>query len=72
MTQYEEHIFDIATNKTTIIPESKETIAEFIKEQKANELLLAEITKAAEAKTAAKAKLEALGLTTDDLKALGL
>lgn len=50
-----------------------ETTPESIAEMKAlQEQLTADAEKAANAKAAAEAKLAALGLTTDDLKALGL
>ena len=66
--------FDASTGKETII-ERDETAAEIQERQKFE---AEQAAKAAEqaladtAKAAAKAKLAALGLTTDDLKALGL
>jgi len=66
--------FNAITGETTIT-ERNETVAE----KKEREKLEADITKAqaeaevrAEAKAVAEGKLAALGLTTDDLRALGL
>ena len=49
-----------------------EEIAQFEASKAENEARLAEIAAKAEAKAAAQAKLEALGLTVEDLQALGL
>jgi hypothetical protein len=71
-TEYKEVIHNIATGEVT---ERPYTAAE-IKEAKAEEIKSAErvaiIEKAEADKAAAVAKLVALGLTADDLKALGL
>lgn len=58
-----------ATGEITEIETSKESIAEMKAFQ---EKLAADLANAANAKAAAEAKLAALGLTSDDLKALGL
>jgi hypothetical protein len=72
MTTYKEIVVDAITGEETIKPYSAEQIAE----AEAGALAAAALTEAqakAEAdKAAAQAKLAALGLTTDDLKALGL
>lgn len=69
-----ERTFDATTGETTDV--EREMTAEEIKSyQDAQAAAQANATKQAEAeaaKAAAQAKLEALGLTTDDLKALGL
>jgi hypothetical protein len=69
-----EKIFDIQTGEETIL-ERDETVAE-IKEREKLEADYAKAQAEAEAKAQAKAtaegKLAALGLTTDDLRALGL
>ena len=49
-----------------------EEIAQFEASKAEDEARLAEIAAKAEAKAAAQAKLEALGLTVEDLQALGL
>jgi serine phosphatase RsbU (regulator of sigma subunit) len=76
MNEQLEHYVDLATGEV----QAKELDAEFIAARDSlnaeNELLAqeAEAQKITleHAKIAAQAKLEALGLTTDDLKALGL
>jgi hypothetical protein len=69
-----EKTFDAATGEETIT-ERDETVAEK-KEREAYAALILEKQAEAEAKAQAKAtaegKLAALGLTTDDLRALGL
>jgi hypothetical protein len=68
---YKEKIYDVETGQTTWRDFTPEEIAEVEKNQAiadAEQLALAE---AAAKKAAAEAKLEALGLTADDLKALG-
>jgi hypothetical protein len=65
-------IHDMATDQ---VIDREMTDAEFAEyeEQQANDLIMAQTREAAEAaKKAAEAKLAALGLTSDDLKALGL
>jgi hypothetical protein len=72
MTTYKEIIVDAITGEEVIKPYTAEQIAE----AEAGAMEAAKLTQAqakAEAdKAAAQAKLAALGLTTDDLKALGL
>lgn len=51
---------------------TKEEIAQSVIDKAETERLLAEREAKAQAKTAAEGKLAALGLTTDDLRALGL
>ena len=66
--------FNVATGKETIT-EREETAAEKKAREKFDaDLLIAQAKAAAEAqaKAAAEGKLAALGLTTDDLRALGL
>ena len=69
---YKEKIVNVLTGEETwreyTAQEIKEVEAAEIERQK---LLQVEVAKATE-KAAAQAKLAALGLTTDDLKALGL
>lgn len=65
-------IFDIQTGEETIIPFTDKEMAEYeITLKKQEELKKANETAEA-AKVEAQAKLEALGLNADDLKALGL
>jgi len=69
-----ERIFDCSTNETVDV-ERELTDEELViyKEREANRLAASAEAKAkAEAKAAAEAKLAALGLTADDLEALGL
>ena len=69
-----EKIYDAITGEETII-ERDETAAETkarLDSQKKVEAYQAEAEAEAEAKAQAQAKLAALGLTTEDLKALGL
>ena len=69
---YKEKIIDLITGEETIRNYSAEEIAEVQKEQ-AEATARAQAEAEAEAKrSAALAKLEALGLDEDDLKALGL
>lgn len=72
MTTYNEIIIDALTGEETIKPYTVEQIAEAeaTKIEIAKQIELD--SKAAADKAAAQAKLAALGLTTDDLKALGL
>jgi hypothetical protein len=76
MTKYIEKIVDLQTGEETLreytAAETKaqdELIAKNLDEVTKAELATAKVE---EAKAVALAKLEALGLTTDDLKALGL
>jgi hypothetical protein len=69
-----EKIIDISTGEETII-EREETADEIAYREKAQadvEAQIAEAEAKAQAKAAAEGKLAALGLTTDDLRALGL
>lgn len=69
---YIERIINLETGETTERPYTAEEIADVeARQTKAQDEVQAEATKAA-AKVAATAKLAALGLTEDDLKALGL
>lgn len=72
MTTYNEIIIDALTGEETIKPYTVEQIAEVeaTKIEIAKQIELD--SKAAADKAAAQAKLAALGLTADDLKALGL
>ena len=69
-------IIDVATGETTVVPfTEEETAAHLATQQKIADgeaLAIAEEQAKAEAKAAAEAKLAALGLTAEDLKALGL
>ena len=60
---------DVATGQVIETETSKESIAE---SKALQERLAADAANVANAKAAAEAKLAALGLTADDLKALGL
>jgi len=61
-----------ADGNETIRPMNDEEYAQFLIDYETAKAKEAAELAAAEAKTAAQAKLAALGLTTDDLKALGL
>jgi hypothetical protein len=67
---------NVETGEIVEIPLTNQEIAELEKMREAQEKFNAEqnitLQKEQEAKAAATAKLAALGLTTDDLKALGL
>ena len=65
-------IYDITTGESTIVDFTKEELAELKNNKEQADLLLAAQVEAEAAKLAAQAKLVALGLTQDDLKALGL
>jgi hypothetical protein len=65
-----EKIIDLVTGEETLI-EREETVEEITARIK-HEAEIAAQTEAETAKVAAQAKLAALGLTADDLKALGL
>ncbi len=69
-----EKIVDIATGEESIV-EREETADEIAYREKAQadvEAQIAEAETKAQAKAVAEAKLAALGLTTEDLEALGL
>ena len=70
--EYKEVIFNIATGETTERPYTAAEIAEAKAEQAEAAKRLEAMNKADADKAAAQAKLAALGLTADDLKALGL
>ena len=76
MKTFTKTIIDLATGETTVLPfTEEETAAHLAEQQKIAEAEAAAIVEQkakAEAKTAAEVKLEALGLTADDLKAIGL
>ena len=69
---YSEVILDLETGKEITRPYTEAEIAEVIQAQEKIALKLEKAAQAEAAKAAAAAKLAALGLTTDDLKALGL
>lgn len=71
MTQIHRHI-DLATGIETDVAFTEDEIKDAKKMAEASAIRLAAEAEAASAKAAAQAKLTALGLTTDDLKALGL
>ena len=74
--QTNEKIVDVSSNDEIIRAYTSEELAEVqkarLREQAEAELIKAEAEAQAEAKAAAEAKLVALGLTAEDLKALGL
>lgn len=70
--EYIEKIYDISNDTVTERPYTAAEIAEVQNAKKASEAEIAKQAEAAMAKAAAQAKLATLGLTTDDLKALGL
>ena len=69
---YKEKIVDSVTGNITYRDYTTEEIAEVEKGIQEALALQAEFIARQEAKAAAEAKLEALGLTTEDLEALGL
>lgn len=71
-TEYKEVIHNIATNEITERPYTAEEIAEVEAEQIESTKRREDANKAQADKAVAVAKLSALGLTEDDLKALGL
>lgn len=64
--------FDVETNEELIREMNDEEYAVHLKVVEKAEHNLAKFNEAQAAKAAAEAKLAALGLTSDDLKALGL
>ena len=72
MTKPSITIYDCETNETIQREMNAEELAQYESDQLAAAQRKAEIEAKAAAQTAAQAKLEALGLTADDLKALGL
>ena len=71
-TKYKEVIHNAVTGEVTERPYTAAEIAEVEAEQVEAEKRLEAMNKADADKEAAQAKLAALGLTADDLKALGL
>ena len=71
-TEYKEVIHNAVTGEVTERPYTAAEIAEAKAEQVEAAKRLAAMNKAEADKAAALVKLEALGLTADDLKALGL
>jgi hypothetical protein len=65
-------IHDLSTNEIIDREMNDAEFAQFEATQKAELLQKAEQEKKAQAKATAESKLAALGLTTDDLRALGL
>ena len=72
MSGYKEKIVNLETGEETWRDLSEQESAEFLKGQQAAALLVEKENETEIKKSAAKAKLAALGLTADDLKALGL
>jgi hypothetical protein len=68
----QEKIVNVETGETTYRNYTDEEMAEAAAAQAEAEARQAELQAQIEAKAAAEAKLEALGLTAEDLKALGL
>ena len=65
-------IYNVETNETQELPLSESEIKELAAEDKLLKIKLDAFTKSEAEKQAAQAKLTALGLTAEDLKALGL
>ena len=65
-------VVNTETGEETIREMTDAELAQFAKDKADDEARKAEAEAAAQAKAAAEAKLAALGLTTEDLKALGL
>ena len=76
MNSFSKIIVDALTGETTVVPfTEQETAAHLAEQQKiadAEALAIADEQAKIEAKAATEAKLAALGLTTEDLKVLGL
>ncbi len=72
MTKSMISIHNAETNEVETREMNAEELAQYKADQEAEKAIMAKQVEAVAAKTAAQAKLEALGLTTDDLKALGL
>jgi hypothetical protein len=69
---YNEVILNLETGKEITRPYTEAEIAEVIQAQEKIAVKLEKAAQAEASKAVATAKLAALGLTTDDLKALGL
>ena len=65
-------IHNAETNEETERPMNSEELAQWEKDNAESQARITAQAEAEAAKAAAQAKLAALGLTTDDLKALGL
>jgi len=65
-------IFNCETQEEIIRDATSAEIAQMAKDKEQSEAAKAEAEAKAQAKAAAEGKLAALGLTTDDLRALGL
>jgi type IV secretory pathway VirB9-like protein len=72
MTKLLKTIYNCETNETIEREMNAEELAQYEADQLAAAQRKAELQTKAAAQTAAQAKLAALGLTTEDLKALGL
>jgi hypothetical protein len=72
MTTLQVKIVNAETGEETLRDMNANELAQLNQEIAEREALEAKANEAAEAKATAEAKLAALGLTTDDLKALGL
>jgi hypothetical protein len=74
--EFKNAIIDVVTGQTTLVDLSDVEIAEFkqfrIMQAEKDKIEAAEAEAKATAKAAAQAKLAALGLTVEDLQALGL
>lgn len=65
-------VINCETGEETLVPFTEEELAQQAIDQAEAEKAQAEAEAKAEARAQAQAKLAALGLTTDDLRALGL
>jgi len=65
-----EKIFDASTGEETIVENQETSVDKAVRLK--SEKRIVEVEAKAEAKAAAQAKLAALGLTVEDLQALGL
>lgn len=65
-------VINCETGEETLVPFTEEELAQQAIDQAEADAKQAEVEAKAQAKAAAEGKLAALGLTTDDLRALGL
>jgi hypothetical protein len=72
MTKLIKTIFDVETNELEVRPMTDSELAQYEADSATAALEAANKAEETAKKAAAKAKLEALGLDLDDLKALGL
>ena len=72
MTKPQVKIFDVTSGEEIIRDATNAEIAQMAKDKAEADARKAETEAKAQAKSAAEGKLAALGLTTDDLRALGL